>query len=542
MKHPYLIHQCANPTVIRNRYTGEQVYVQCGRCDYCRLRKSSQAEMECNIQLASSAYCDFLTLTYSNDYIPILRPVFEGDGTLRGFYSCPRTDVSYDVLVNGGRRKTSVSDSDRFFVPANGMTYSQYTELAAKTHLEYYKNPQTGRIFYNSPHLKGAIPYAERLDMVNFKKRLRYYFVKFLNLSKDELKKIHIYEVSEYGPQTFRPHFHLLLFYDSPKIRHYGRRCYLSAWRFGNISSEHCATSCSSYVAGYANSFVSLPHFYQHCKQIRPYSRKSNRFAQSLFKQSVEDAKQSGDDTVFVDGVWCTINGEPLQCRLPRSYNARLFPFLDGRSVATADSNARLACEIRKLSQVFARTGELKELDPAVSPMQAAIAFRGLVESYWNQCQPLPAGIGLIASTVRLFDNRVDFWYGVDSLYRLFVKYRNLVDEWVNPAYPRGCIPYGEFYRIYRRLYAIRCKQSQKRLSNFYQSLVDCSNDPSRLITDYRYFYPLSWNLEEMEDWYKNSAVQRMVNDANRSMALDRVKHKALNDANNGLIVLLDKN
>ena len=62
---------CLHPRIIKNKYTGDSVYVPCGTCEFCIHNKAIKAELKCNIQLASSKYCEFVTLTYSTEYLPV---------------------------------------------------------------------------------------------------------------------------------------------------------------------------------------------------------------------------------------------------------------------------------------------------------------------------------------------------------------------------------------------------------------------------------------------------------------------------------------
>lgn len=62
---------CLHPRVIKNKYTGDPVYVPCGTCEFCIHNKAIKAELKCNVQLAASKYCEFVTLTYSTDYLPV---------------------------------------------------------------------------------------------------------------------------------------------------------------------------------------------------------------------------------------------------------------------------------------------------------------------------------------------------------------------------------------------------------------------------------------------------------------------------------------
>ena len=88
-----------------------------------------------------------------------------------------------------------------------------------------------------------------------FIKRLRKHLSKYTN------ERIRYYACGEYGPQHFRPHFHLLVWFDRTETFKAFNRCLYSAWRFGRISSEVSRGSCSKYVAQYLNSNAVFPRY-----------------------------------------------------------------------------------------------------------------------------------------------------------------------------------------------------------------------------------------------------------------------------------------
>lgn len=84
-----------------------------------------------------------------------------------------------------------------------------------------------GKIKHNVPN---RIPYVCNRDLDLFLKRLRSYY-------PDE--KICYYAVSEYGPTSFRPHWHLLLFSNSERFSKLFLKMYL---RLGltDVVMRHC--------------------------------------------------------------------------------------------------------------------------------------------------------------------------------------------------------------------------------------------------------------------------------------------------------------
>ena len=66
--YPFL--KCLSPRKIHNPYNHQDMIVPCGSCEACSLRKSSMNTMRVQLEAQQHLYCRFITLTYSNDYIP----------------------------------------------------------------------------------------------------------------------------------------------------------------------------------------------------------------------------------------------------------------------------------------------------------------------------------------------------------------------------------------------------------------------------------------------------------------------------------------
>ena len=100
---------CLHPCIIKNKYTGDSVYVPCGTCEFCIHNKAIKAELKCNIQLASSKYCEFVTLTYSTEYLSVGQ-FYQGSAGEVRFRSLPRDFVYSYKTVQGYTRNISFND------------------------------------------------------------------------------------------------------------------------------------------------------------------------------------------------------------------------------------------------------------------------------------------------------------------------------------------------------------------------------------------------------------------------------------------------
>jgi hypothetical protein len=61
---------CEHPRIIKNKYTGEPVYVKCGVCPHCLISRSDAKRNLCDYEKSNRKYCYFVTLTYNSQYVP----------------------------------------------------------------------------------------------------------------------------------------------------------------------------------------------------------------------------------------------------------------------------------------------------------------------------------------------------------------------------------------------------------------------------------------------------------------------------------------
>ena len=197
-----LVTRCQNPRTVVNKYTHEPVVVSCGSCPSCVLRRSG---IQTNLLTAYSAqfrYVYFVTLTYAPCFLPTLEvSVVE---------TC--TDDIADVSVVPNICDLDSSDPNTYMFGFRSVPRTASVKLKNSTVERTFKDPEVkftcsmtskellsilNKVKHNVPN---RIPYVCNRDLDLFLKRLRSYY-------PDE--KLRYYAVSEYGPTSYRPHWHL---------------------------------------------------------------------------------------------------------------------------------------------------------------------------------------------------------------------------------------------------------------------------------------------------------------------------------------------
>lgn len=275
-----LLFTCEHPKKITTK-DGRTMVVSCGHCLSCIVQKAHAKSNVCAQQEKISKYTFFVTLTYNKDYIPCAYPVY-----------------LYDDAQPSRKQYIELYDEET-------------GELLGSC---YYPHKKCKAIINRTDDKK--LHYARYSDVQKFIKRLR----RRIETSKKSYnnEKIKYYSVSEYGPRTFRPHFHILLYLDSPELSQdlakIVRSCWTNGFSYTTLSKGHA----TSYVASYVNSVTSLPKILQ-TSSTNPKCSHSSRLAlpiftaefKKIYKNEPERLVRSvehrdGNGNVSYSAPWCS--------------------------------------------------------------------------------------------------------------------------------------------------------------------------------------------------------------------------------------------
>lgn len=192
----------------------------CGRCASCRKQKSKEWIVRLYEENKHCASSYFFTLTYDDFFLPTVEP------------------YEYEVYSHDWKK------IDTFTAEPNEW--------------------QVG------------IDVVCKRDVQLFMKRLR------RKLAKQSISVRH-FIVSEYGPQTLRPHYHGILFFDKYMSEIEFHRFIQDAWTdprshvgIGNIETSIITNGRMMYVAKYATGITDLPEHLQ-VKKYKPFMLSSRR-------------------------------------------------------------------------------------------------------------------------------------------------------------------------------------------------------------------------------------------------------------------------
>lgn len=325
----YFSKKCFNGKNVINPYTGQLMYQPCGVCPACLTRIASVRSMRVSLQASISKYSYMISLSYNTTYVPkckIQKVSKDPNDDNYILYSIPRKKGDYKIYkqvvwkskVTGkkyvGHKKIDapLTYNDDFVVRFS----------ASSKYIQDFCNKASLNIKSKYPHLQNVYGYICHNDVVLFMKRLRKYLFKHLG----NYEKIHSYVVSEYGPVHFRPHFHIILCFDSNRISTILGKAVRSCWTFGTCSYFRSNGGAESYVASYVNSFSRLPYHLREDPHVKPRGRFSVGFTKDYFSDALQAVRDSisrpQNETPlspFLNGVPAIINGKLLSVRPPRS-------------------------------------------------------------------------------------------------------------------------------------------------------------------------------------------------------------------------------
>lgn len=549
-----LVTRCQHPRTVVNKYTHEPVVVPCGHCPSCILRRSAIQTNLLTTYSAQFRYVYFVTLTYAPCFLPTLEvSVIE---------TC--TDDIADVPCVPNIDDLDADNPNTYLFGFRSVPRSASVKLKNSTVERTFKDPEIrfsypmkpkdllsilGKINHNIPN---RIPYVCNRDLDLFLKRLRSYY-------PDE--KLRYYAVSEYGPTSFRPHWHLLLFSNSERFSQTVCENVSKAWSYGRCDASLSRGFAASYVASYVNSFVALPDFYtQMPKVVRPKSFHSIGFTESnLFPRKVRIAEVDEVTDKCLNGVVVERNGKFHTIKPTWPYLLRLFPrFSDAIRKSPSSIYQLLSAAFTAPARVIRSGCADIGCDPFnESSKQSILSFckqyLNYVDNYGkginerNILSPisnLPYSDILILSECRLYDGvDLEVTHRISRVYRFFLG----ISKFIRTYSTDGCselfwssgTPGGELFGRERFLRIISAKivsfwtrYDYNRLVDFYQTLED-SNDKDLVdfeLRNYSFRYDRTVLNDRKEKPYNELPLVRRLAAVALMKCRDKVKHKRIND------------
>lgn len=558
--------RCEHPRIIKNKYTGEPVYVECGVCPHCLISRSDAKRNLCDYEKWNRKYCYFVTLTYNSQYVPKMalvpiedyefdypigsnwpavrsqlrtrmlldpRVKKEDNGQVINMYTCkvnyPYVDEHLKDIYASSASATEFRKNYRPIYQSPARPYILRT-IPRMSKLQNFKDVQREELVWLSPEMaeklkkkckcegndnafpqfKGLLKYVNYRDYQLFAKRFR----KYLFTKIGSYEKISSYVVSEYSPRTFRPHFHILFFFDSDEVAKNIRQAVYQSWKLGRVDTQLARDSAGSYVSGYLNSVVSLPSIFTDVSFTKNKSRFSKLFGYESFKQTIETPEQAVER--LSERVRFVRNGKSCEFNPPISYISRLLPRFVPYSSNFSVETRTILRSIRGVLQLFRRNEPFKKETPANLSEFIHVYIVTLYEKYGYSYATLPECLRVFLAYTR---SEKEIHYFTDSLRnklsRPFYIYRRFCSCGLSDDYLISlCDEYMSRRRSQSLSNQLSIQQEMFEREGYSDDLLSLFyiNKPQKKVNN-RYF-------QEWKD--KNYYEVHYI----------RVKHKKLNDEN----------
>nr|CAI9752530.1 replication initiation protein [Microvirus sp.] len=481
--------KCLNPHKVFNPYTHQSLIVPCGHCQACVLNKNTRLSFQCDLEAASNKYCMFITLTYANRFIPRAQFV---DAIDRPF-GCDVVD----------------KDTGEVLGPCDYLEEDRQKLL-------------------DKMYLFGDIPYLRKSDLQLFFKRFRYFAKKITD------EKVRYFAAGEYGPVHFRPHYHILLYFNSQALLQACSEIILQSWKYGRVDCQRSKGQCSSYVTSYVNSSCSLPKIYT-IPSLRPFSLHSQRLGQGFLRSARPSVYESTAEDFIHRSV--VLDGKYKEFNLWRSCYRFFYPKCRGFSTKST-------CELSYSYRLYEVASRLfPESRTALSlarDIAATIKVFGCRVNSLESAFPVSDCSALNDLLSYFFDDVCS--YDVDS--HVFQKwvYRIYVELLISKHFLTYVCDHPTTYEISRKIKLIKDFYSRLEylhLLEFFDSQCkyfesDFAGDEYTLIdSNGNNYLPFFYdNVDFSFADYKTLIPYKLFSSDTISTFQKRIKHKKLNDLN----------
>lgn len=487
-----ILGRCEHPRYLRNKYTNQLVEVPCGKCNQCLLNKCNTNMLLCSIEEAYHQSCYFVTLTYNSESLPR--------------FSAEIDDLSCNLL--GEAR-----EHQKFKFVCRTPRISDYGCIL---HEGLYDVEYIQSMINKCNTVDKTISYLYYRDIQLYVKRVR------KQCSKISSSSLRYYAVGEYGPKTFRAHWHILFYFTdeqgelSSNFIQIADKC----WPYGRTDISSSRHSTASYLAGYINSYACVPTLLQ-ARQFKPRCFHSTHFGFAPFE---EDTQKIYEDPVkYIDDKVFKLFSGNVNARYFNRVRCWLFPRCPRFSDTTIDTQLRYYTLISFLRY---------HLNMPDSRFYKFIEDCFFNKEYVNSCSYI----------VRVVRAHISYLFQTFSSTPELIADNDYFEQFVKRALYMSrhfvdfiCKDFDFSIRL-KQIHDFYDTFIQRQLSSWYNAMVEyCAKFPDDVDLSPFYYQGM---LGVSDDEHDN--LHPIVEQLRYELASEfheRVKHRQLNDANNIFII-----
>lgn len=295
---------CERPLLVYNKGLGREITVPCGKCLPCRLMRQNVWVRKLDSESKCHKFVYNLYLDYSDDYVPYFDFSFDGNKLVQ-------------------QRKRCLTGTDKDFIDLDLL--GNYID---------FKNDKFERDYFleRLNTCSNAVLSGSVRDIQLFKKRLNRYLQRFVTGRYENFRSA---IVLEYGPTTFRPHYHGVLYFDDERVASCIAQYVHKAWQDGSghsLGHTDCNFSkgaISKYITKYISRPTHLPALYSY-PSLRPFFLTSRHPPLGSLVEPTSEIRKIVLDSSLRKPVFKVQNGCAVTCLEPigKGLENRLFPKL----------------------------------------------------------------------------------------------------------------------------------------------------------------------------------------------------------------------
>ena len=522
---------------------GDKQLVSCRHCKACLLAQMRFNAFRCNLEALDNKYTFFSTFTYAPKYLPKVKLMYyNGEYNRDTGEFRPKQPVCFKMLT---RRLNNLSDVEVYkstdCVDGSWVfpfrIVSKYNEKAFYNRkqdevwksifdfdiLSYYKRCKTGNC------LGVLCKYDLQILLKTIRNNIHAFVKKYkqiYNIGEEINERIRYYAVGEYGPETLRPHYHVLFFTNSDFVASILERILRKSWSYGRIDFQLSKGQASDYVASYVNSTVLIPDFLR-ISQFRPFTVHSRYFGEKTIRPTFKKAYEETPE-LFVKKCR-VLDGKAVNFRVWRSIQNYYFPKCMGYSYYPAEVKYKLYTVYYYAARYF-KEKSVAELTRKIYDMREEYLDNGCTVSWFQDFfhknrRMIDVDVDLPNTIADKEKRLLSFLYSL--LYTSYRFVHFVCDD--NPNFFRSRIrKIEDFYEYIEKLNYKEFLKSQQDFVKTFTNQYD--------LNDYlEYFYDSSI-IERYSSFQSYISKMRgtklfnsFKNEVNKKFR-DSVKHKEVND------------
>lgn len=307
---------CINKRNIKNPYTGQRLYVSCGKCPACMQQKADKRAARIRANHSDDCIDYFVTLTYANIFCPYVKR-----DELNAF------NLDVNVYRDASIRKNRKGKTYNFI-----SSISRKTEILTKVDYAYVKESDLAKVQGLRNYDKDKIGVVLYSDIQRFFKRLRVNARRKFGCKGE----ITYFSCAEYGPKTSRPHFHAIISVPRTEAQLW-YTAIIESWPYDSaerkLKGVQIARNASSYVSSYVNSHTNFsPLYSQKCFKTKHSYSHSFGLADKVY--SFDSVLEMSNKRDFVYQRAITTNGAfgVVDMSVPKYVINKYFPIFQGYS------------------------------------------------------------------------------------------------------------------------------------------------------------------------------------------------------------------